>query len=105
MTSKYRSVQDMEVDLGAQLRAERLDLDLDQITLANRANISVGTLKNLEAGRGSTLASVIAVIRALGHEEWIDSFRPESEVSPMAMLREREQMRTPRRASRRRKQA
>jgi DNA-binding XRE family transcriptional regulator len=55
---------DWEQQLGAQFRAARLEAELDQATLAKRANVSEGAIKALEAGRGSTLKTLVKVLRA-----------------------------------------
>ncbi|SMF14126.1 hypothetical protein SAMN02745746_01542 [Pseudogulbenkiania subflava DSM 22618] len=60
---------------------------LDQQSLARRASISVGAVKNLESGKGSSLSSLIKVVRALRREDWLKSFAPLITVSPMQMLR------------------
>jgi len=81
-----RSTEEWEARLGAELRALRIAADLDQVELARRADISLGALKNLESGRGSTLRSLVRVVRALGRSDWIDSLAPPITVSPLAML-------------------
>ena len=61
---------ELESALGESLRALRLDRNIDQKTLAERAGISVRAVKNLEGGMGSTLKSLVAVLRALDREDW-----------------------------------
>ncbi len=85
-----RGTDEWEVNLGSQVRAERLRLGLDQVTLAARANISVPSLSKLENGEGSRLSTLIKVVRALGREDWLESLAPASQVSPLAMLRDRD---------------
>lgn len=85
--------------LGAQVRALRLQQDLDQATVAERAAVSLSALKALEAGRGSSLRTVVRVARALGRDDWLDEFFEEPTLSPIALAREREGARAPRRAS------
>lgn len=85
-----RGTDEWEANLGSQVRAERLRLGLDQVTLAARANISVPSLSKLENGEGSRLSTLIKVVRALGREDWLESLAPASQVSPLAMLRDRD---------------
>lgn len=73
--------------LGEQVREQRMRAGLDQQTLARRASISVGAVKNLESGKGSSLTSLVKVIRALRREDWLQSLAPRITVSPMQMLR------------------
>jgi transcriptional regulator with XRE-family HTH domain len=84
---KHSQTDDLEVDLGRQLRAVRLRQDLDQRTLADRAGVALNVVKNLEAGKGSTVSSLIRVLRALGRVDWLDSLSPAVSISPMQMLK------------------
>ena len=51
--------------------------------------MSVAALQRLEGGKGSTLATLIAVLRALGRETWLQQLAPPVSVSPMEALRAR----------------
>lgn len=90
---------ELQVRLGEQIRRLRLGLDLDQLTLAERAGVSEKALRNLEAGRGSNVATLLQVIQALDALDWLQALAPAASVSPMALLRQRPE---PRRVSRRR---
>jgi transcriptional regulator with XRE-family HTH domain len=81
------STDDLEAELGRQLRSLRLRQDLDQRTLAGRAGVALNVVKNLEGGRGSTISSLIRVLRALGRADWIHSLSPTVSISPMQMLK------------------
>jgi len=78
---------DREAELGRQLRSLRLRQDLDQRTLAERAGVALNVVKNLEAGKGSTVSSLIRVLRALGRADWLSSLSPTVSISPMQMLK------------------
>lgn len=89
--------------VGEQVRSSRLAADLDQRTLAERADVSVGAVKNLEGGKGSSLRTVIRVVRVLDRLDWLEALAPPITVSPMRMLAaKRSEPPRPRRASRRR---
>lgn len=91
----YATVE-WEKKLGKAIRALRIAMNARQQDLAKSANISLTALRNLEAGRGSTLHSFILVLRALGETEWLQSLAPNEHVaSPMELLREREGQRPP----------
>ncbi|WP_346837095.1 helix-turn-helix transcriptional regulator [Microbulbifer sp. SAOS-129_SWC] len=83
--------------LGKRLRQHRLHRDITQAQLAQRAGLSVSTIKGLEAGRGR-LDSLIAVLRELQQLDALDAFLPDPGLSPL-QLAER-QGRPRRRASR-----
>ena len=78
---------ELESALGESLRALRLDRNIDQKTLAERAGISVRAVKNLEGGLGSTLKSLVAVLRALDREDWLKTIAPVATINPLTMTR------------------
>jgi transcriptional regulator with XRE-family HTH domain len=84
-----RSTDEWEAVIGAEVRAARIAANLDQVELARRADISLGAVKNLENGKGSTLKTLVRVVRALGRTEWLESLTPLITVSPLAMLAKR----------------
>ncbi|HEY3301306.1 MAG TPA: helix-turn-helix domain-containing protein [Methylophilaceae bacterium] len=88
MNNIMRSIEDFEFELGEQVRNLRIKRELDQKGLASNANISLGALMNLENGRGSTLKTMIKVLRILGREDWLLMLSPQSAISPLAMLRD-----------------
>ncbi|HVB70377.1 MAG TPA: helix-turn-helix transcriptional regulator [Acidimicrobiales bacterium] len=82
-----------EERLGVDARRLRLEQSLTQAELAERSNVSLSAVKSLEGGRGSSLATLIRVARALGRTDWLSSFAPvEPSVSPIALLRERQRV-------------
>ena len=81
-----RTTEEWEEVLGAEVRAARIADDLDQVELAKRAGVSLGALKNLETGKGSSIRTLVRVVRALGRTEWLESLAPPITVSPLAML-------------------
>ena len=76
-----------EQRLGEQVRRLRLDAGLDQQALAALADIGLSSVKNLENGRGSTLRTLIRILRALHVESWLDTLAPETSISPLDVLR------------------
>ena len=82
-----RTIQEWELLIGEQIRAVRIASDLDQSALAVLASISVGAVSNLERGRGSSLHTVLAVVRALGRTDWLEALAPPVTISPIQMLR------------------
>ena len=96
----YASAADLEAELGAHLRALRLDRNLEQTILAQRAGVSLTALKRLESGRGSTTHTLISILRALGREDWLKTVAPLATINPLTMPKSAEPRR---RASGRRK--
>jgi transcriptional regulator with XRE-family HTH domain len=83
----YATVADLEADLGTKLRQLRLNRNLEQAALAERAGVSLNSLKRLEAGRGSTTRTLLGVVRALGREDWLKTIAPVATINPLTMPR------------------
>lgn len=81
--SVARTPQELEEVLGASLKALRLDLNIDQQTLAERAGISIGALKNLENGKGSTVKTLVSTLKVLDRTEWLTTIAPVASVNPL----------------------
>ena len=79
------TIEEFESDVGEQIKSLRLKQNIDRGTLALRAGCSVSALKNLEYGSGSTLRTLIAVVRALGREDWLRNIAPMTTISPLSM--------------------
>lgn len=95
--------EELEVDLGERLKAFRLSRNIDQATLAERAGISVRALRSLEAGQGSSLKTLMSVLRALGRQDWLATVAPVAVINPLSLTRAaepRQRASSPRRKSR-----
>lgn len=73
--------------LGKRVRARRLSANVTQAALADKAGISRRALVQLEGGQGSTVYTLICVLKALGLEQQLSSIAHVHAVSPMAMLK------------------
>jgi transcriptional regulator with XRE-family HTH domain len=82
-----RTIEEWEALIGEHVRNARIASDLDQQRLSELANVSVGAVSNLERGRGSSLKTLVAVVRAVGRTDWLESLAPPITVSPIQMLR------------------
>ena len=80
---RIRSPEDWEAELGETVKAIRLQKNIDRETLSEQAGVSVGTLRNLENGAGTTLGTLIRVVRALGREDWLAALAPAVSVNPL----------------------
>jgi transcriptional regulator with XRE-family HTH domain len=83
----FKSISELQVLFGEQVQALRLSKNLDQITTAEKAGISEKALRNLEAGRGSTVESLLRVLKALDSLDGLELLAPKPSVSPLALLR------------------
>lgn len=97
----FQSIQELQGSLGHQLQTLRISKNLDQRTTAEKAGISEKALRNLEAGRGSTVESLLRVLKALDSLEGLEMLAPKPSVNPLALLRStkvRQRVRHPRSA-------
>lgn len=100
MLPRRRTVAEWQIALGAQVRSARIDADIDQERLAELADVSRSAVRSLEGGRGSSLQTLIKVVRALGLTAWLEGLAPEVSVSPIRLLESGGRHRTRQRVSR-----
>ena len=82
------TVEELESELGDRLRTYRLTKNLQQSALAERAGVGLSALRNLENGRGSTVKTLLSVVRALGREDWLNTVAPVATVNPLTLTRQ-----------------
>ena len=80
-----RTSEEWEQYLGEQVRTLRLRKNMTQQEAAERAQVSLSTLANLESGKGSTLKTFAAVLGVLQKEAWLEGLAPQVSVSPLQM--------------------
>jgi transcriptional regulator with XRE-family HTH domain len=61
----FQTPKELQVALGARVRRLRLARNIDQRATADKAGISEKALRNLEAGRGSTVETLLRTLKAL----------------------------------------
>jgi len=83
----FKSIPELQGVLGEQMRRLRLSKNLSQRITAERAGISEKALKNLEAGHGSSVESLLRVLRALDSLHGLELLAPRPTVNPLALLR------------------
>jgi transcriptional regulator with XRE-family HTH domain len=83
----FMSPAELQALLGERLQQLRISKNLNQITTAEKAGISEKALRNLEAGRGSTVESLLRVLKALDSLEGLQLIAPTPSISPLALLR------------------
>jgi transcriptional regulator with XRE-family HTH domain len=85
--TNFHTPNELEASLGENLKRLRLNKNIDQKSLAAQAGLSLRALKNLENGQGSTLKSLVTVVRALGREDWLGSIAPIASINPLSLVR------------------
>ena len=76
-------------ELGRRLAALREAQRLTMLEAAERAALSRQTLYRAERGQNPTLLTIVRLLRVYGRLAALESFIPEPEISPMAVLEER----------------
>ncbi len=66
-----KTTEEWEAELGQQVRDLRLRQNIDQQRLAEQAGVALNVVKRLEGGKGTTVTSLIKILRALGRVEWL----------------------------------
>lgn len=87
ITEQLLSTEEWEERIGNQVRAMRISAGIEQTELAIAAGISIGAVRNLERGRGSTLRTLVRTVHALDRDDWLESLAPQSSVSPLDLVR------------------
>ena len=88
MALAFHQLSDQHIhdELCSRLKAARLEINITQAELAERAGISLITVKRAESAKGNiTLMTLIALLRALGLLDQLDNFLPLPALSPLQL--------------------
>ena len=80
-------------ELGARLRAYRLQKNLSQRELAVRAGVNRTTIRDAELGKDFQLSTLVKLLRALGRLGDLDAFIPAPSVSPIQLMKRQGKLR------------
>ena len=83
----FRSLPELQALLGEQIQQLRIAKNLGQIATAEKAGISEKALRNLEAGRGSTVESLLRILKALDSLDGLQLIVPRPSISLLAVMR------------------
>lgn len=97
--NRISTPEELEEALGEGIKALRLQNNIDRSSLCARAGISENALRNLEGGKGTTLKTLIRVVKALRRESWLQQIAPQTSINPLHMVRDQK----PRQRARRKK--
>lgn len=87
LDNSFKTPRELQIELGKRIRDLRLQRNLDQRTTAEKAGIAEKSLRNLEAGRGSSVETLMRTLKALDFLEGIELLAPKPSVNPLALLR------------------
>ena len=74
-------------EFGERLKRYRLNRNLSQKEVAERAGIGLASVARMEDGKGSTLANFIRVLTALDTLDSLDAFLPVPSISPIQLAK------------------
>ena len=87
MGEAIRSPAELQQELGGALRRLRIDRGMTQSEAAAKAGIAVRSLATLERDGRSSLETFVRVLNALQATDLIRNLAPQTQVSPLALLR------------------
>jgi len=74
-------------EIAMRLKRRRLNINMSQQELADRAGISRNTVSYIEQGESFGVLTLIQILRALNALDGIDSFLPDPGISPLQLAR------------------
>lgn len=74
-------------EITSRVKQKRLNENLTQQALADKAGVHKNTITNFERGKNTSLVSLIQILRAFNELEFLDHFMPEPGVSPIELLK------------------
>lgn len=80
-------------EIGERVTHHRLNLQLTQSNLAEKAGVSKRTVERIEAGRSAQMSNIVRVLRVLGLTPGLDYLIPEVTSGPMDLLKRRGKVR------------
>jgi transcriptional regulator with XRE-family HTH domain len=84
---QFRSPNELQIELGRRMRQLRLFRNIDQRAVAEKAGVTRTALQNLEAGRGSSVQTLLRTLKALNYLEGIEILVPQPTINPLALLK------------------
>jgi putative transcriptional regulator len=85
MNMETASNEAIRQEIGRRLQGERLNRNITQKALAEKAGIARRTLVGTERGEPFTIDTLLSILRALGCMAQLDLFLPEPEISPVQL--------------------
>ena len=70
--------------IGTKLKELRIEKNMKQAELADASGVSVFTISSVENGKTTSLLTIVQLLRALEHLDYLDVFFQEDTISPIA---------------------
>lgn len=75
------------IEIGERVRRQRLNRNISQKELAEKAGMGLNSIARLEDGKGSTLANLVRVLNAMDVLQGLEAFLPVPEISPIQLAK------------------
>lgn len=89
------TTQELQAEIGRQVRALRLAANLSQGDLARQAGVALGALKSLESDGNATVRTLTSVALCLGRREWLLGLQPAQTHTPARLRAGKPRRRAP----------
>ena len=87
MQYDFMTILELERELGKHAREFRIRRGLEQTEVAELAGVSDRTVRSLEQGKGSSVSTLLRVMKALGALDGLNNLFPAAvTVDPLALL-------------------
>ena len=70
--------------IGSKIKELRIEKSVKQAELADASGVSVFTISSVENGKSTSLLTIVQLLRALEHLDYLNSFFQEETISPIA---------------------
>ena len=70
--------------IGSKIKELRIEKSVKQAELADASGVSVFTISSVENGKTTSLLTIVQLLRALEHLDYLNSFFQEETISPIA---------------------
>lgn len=82
----YSSTNDVLIEMGRRIKAERIEMSVTQKELAEMVNVSEKTISNAENGKDVSFSTIIDILRAMGKLQSLDVILPETQIRPSQIM-------------------
>lgn len=91
----FEALSDVAIlkELGIHLKKKRIEKNLSQEDVAKQSGVSRRSIVSIENGKGGRLLTLIEILRAIEHLEFLDNIFQDSEINPMDLLRQQRKIR------------
>lgn len=81
------TAEDLEAVLCGRLELIRLQRNITQAALAQEAGVALRTIRRMEKGEGTSLATFIRVLKALKLADRLDTVLPPQQIQPIERVK------------------